>query len=65
MLVKDWMSKTVITVDINDSMQGAMKLLKENAIPMLPVEKGQAGGDYHGQGPEKGIAIRCHYPGDP
>jgi len=39
MLVKDWMSKTVITVDINDSMQGAMKLLKENAIPMLPVMK--------------------------
>jgi len=39
MLVKDWMSKTVITVDINDSMQGAMKLLKENAIPMLPVTK--------------------------
>jgi len=39
MLVKDWMSKTVITVDVNDSMQGAMKLLKENAIPMLPVMK--------------------------
>lgn len=39
MLVKDWMSKTVITVDINDSMQGAMKLLKENDIPMLPVMK--------------------------
>jgi len=39
MLVKDWMSKTVITVDINDSMQAAMKLLKENAIPMLPVMK--------------------------
>ncbi|MBW1780562.1 MAG: CBS domain-containing protein [Deltaproteobacteria bacterium] len=39
MLVKDWMSKTVVTVDINDSMQGAMKLLKENAIPMLPVMK--------------------------
>jgi len=39
MLVRDWMSKTVITVDINDSMQDAMKLLRENAIPMLPVMK--------------------------
>ena len=39
MLVKDWMSKTVITVDVNDSMQAAMKSLKENAIPMLPVMK--------------------------
>ena len=39
MLVKDWMSKTVITVDINDSMQEAMKLLKDHGIPMLPVTK--------------------------
>jgi len=39
MLVKDWMSKTVVTVDINDSMQKAMKILKENAIHMLPVMK--------------------------
>lgn len=39
MLVKDWMSKTVVTVDINDSMQGAMKLLREHGIPMLPVTK--------------------------
>lgn len=37
MLVKDWMSKPVITVDINDSMQEAMKLLNEHGIPMLPV----------------------------
>jgi acetoin utilization protein AcuB len=39
MLVKDWMSKTVITVDVNDSMQDAMRLLKEHAISMLPVTK--------------------------
>jgi len=39
MLVKDWMSRTVITVDINDSMQDAMKLLKEHGISMLPVTK--------------------------
>ncbi|MBW1708020.1 MAG: CBS domain-containing protein, partial [Deltaproteobacteria bacterium] len=37
-----WMSKTVVTVDINDSMQDAMKLLKEHDINMLPVmEKGK------------------------
>ena len=42
MLVKDWMSKTVITVDMNDSMNEAMKLLKEHDIDMLPVmKKGQ------------------------
>jgi len=39
MLVKDWMSKTVITVDVNDSLHGAMKLLKQNNISMLPVMK--------------------------
>ena len=39
MLVKNWMSKNVITVDINDSMQDAMKLLKENDIRMLPAMK--------------------------
>jgi acetoin utilization protein AcuB len=39
MLVRDWMSKTVITVDINDSMQDAMKIMRENAVPMLPVMK--------------------------
>jgi acetoin utilization protein AcuB len=31
------MSKTVVTVDINDSMQDAIKLLKEHDINMLPV----------------------------
>ena len=42
MLVMNWMSKTVITMDINDSMKDAMKLLKENDINMLPVmEKGK------------------------
>ena len=39
MLVKNWMSKTVITADINDSMQDAVKLLKQNNISMLPVMK--------------------------
>jgi acetoin utilization protein AcuB len=39
MLVKNWMSKKVITIDEKDSMQEAMKLLKENDIRMLPVMK--------------------------
>ncbi|MGD9139709.1 MAG: CBS domain-containing protein, partial [Desulfobacterales bacterium] len=39
MLVKNWMSKNVITVDVNDSMPDATKLLKENDIRMLPVMK--------------------------
>ncbi len=41
MLVKNWMSKNVITVDINDSMQEAIKLLKENDIKMMPVMKNE------------------------
>jgi len=32
MLVKNWMSKDVITVDEKDSMHYAMKRLKENGI---------------------------------
>jgi len=39
MLVKNWMSKDVITVDVNDSMYHAAKLLKENNIRGLPVMK--------------------------
>jgi acetoin utilization protein AcuB len=41
MLVKNWMSKDVITVAADDSMQNAIYLLQENNIKMLPVvEKG-------------------------
>jgi len=39
MLVKNWMSKNVFTVDANSSMQDAMDLLKKNDIRMLPVMK--------------------------
>jgi len=39
MLVKNWMSKNVITVYVDDTMQDAMKLLKEHDIRMLPVMK--------------------------
>jgi len=39
MLVNNWMSKNVITVEVDDSMHNAMKLMKENGIRMLPVLK--------------------------
>jgi acetoin utilization protein AcuB len=39
MLVSNWMSKKVITIDVDDSMQHALKLMKENDIRMLPVIK--------------------------
>lgn len=39
MLVANWMSKNIITVDENDSMQDAIKILKEHDIRMLPVLK--------------------------
>ena len=39
MLVRNWMSKPVITIDSNDSMQEAMKVMKQHQIPMLPVMK--------------------------
>ena len=37
MLVKNWMNKQVITVDAEDSMMDAMRLMKEHHIRMLPV----------------------------
>ncbi|SPD72420.1 CBS domain protein [uncultured Desulfobacterium sp.] len=37
MLVKNWMSKPVITVDINDSMQKVISAFRENNINMIPV----------------------------
>ena len=40
MLAQDWMTSTVITVDVNESMQDAINLLKKNEIRMLPVMKG-------------------------
>ncbi|MFH2133137.1 MAG: CBS and ACT domain-containing protein [bacterium] len=39
MLVKDWMSKEVITIDEDDSMRMAIKLMKEYKIRSLPVMK--------------------------
>ncbi len=37
MLVKDWMSTNVITVNANDNMQQAISLMTEHKISMLPV----------------------------
>jgi len=39
MLVKNWMSKTVITGDVNDSMNDVMSLMKKHGIGMVPVMK--------------------------
>lgn len=39
MLVKNWMNKTVVTIEADDSIQAAMKLLKQHKIRMLPVTK--------------------------
>jgi len=39
MLVKNWMSKTVITADVNDGMNKVMDLMKEHNIGMVPVMK--------------------------
>lgn len=39
MLVRNWMSKKVITIEGKDSMQRAMSLMKEHNIRMLPVLK--------------------------
>ena len=37
MLVENWMSKDVVTVDVNDSMQDGTRLLKKHNIRGLPV----------------------------
>ncbi|MCE5336093.1 MAG: CBS and ACT domain-containing protein [Desulfobacteraceae bacterium] len=37
MLVKNWMTKNVVTIEQDDSMQQALALMKENDIGVLPV----------------------------
>lgn len=39
MLVKNWMSKDVISINVDDSMSDAVRLFKEHDIRMLPVMK--------------------------
>ena len=42
MLVGNWMTKDVISVDVNDSMQDATRLIRKHKIKRLPVmEKGK------------------------
>ncbi len=37
MLIKEWMSRTVITIDSNDTLNNAIKLFQTMVISMLPV----------------------------
>ena len=39
MIVKDWMNKKIVTIDAEDSMSSAIRLLKEKNIKLLPVMK--------------------------
>lgn len=39
MLVRNWMNRHVITVDVDDSMTHTVKLMKEHGVTMLPVLK--------------------------
>jgi len=39
MLVKNWMSTEVVTIDKKASLYDAVKLIKKNRIRMLPVVK--------------------------
>ncbi|MCU0613801.1 MAG: CBS and ACT domain-containing protein [Desulfobacterales bacterium] len=41
MLVKNWMSKNVVSIDVNDSMQLAIYTLQDNKIKLLPVRSGE------------------------
>lgn len=38
-MVKNWMSKQVVTIDVEESMSRALSLLKEHKVRMLPVVK--------------------------
>ncbi len=39
MLVQNWMSRNVVTIGVDESMEDAVKLLKKHGIKMLPVMK--------------------------
>jgi acetoin utilization protein AcuB len=39
MLVKYWMRKDVVSIDVNDSMHQAINLMKQHQVSMLPVTK--------------------------
>jgi acetoin utilization protein AcuB len=66
MLVENWMNRNVITIDINDSMLDASKVIKEHNIRMLPVlEKGKLVGvvtdrDLKRASPSDATALAVH-----
>jgi acetoin utilization protein AcuB len=39
MLVKNWMNRNVVTIQVDDSMKRAITLMKDNGLQMLPVMK--------------------------
>ena len=39
MLVKNWMNRSVITINANDSMEHATKLLKQHDIHMFGIDR--------------------------
>ena len=66
MLVKNWMSRGVVTIDQDDSMTHAMKLLKDHNIRMIPVmSKGRLTGvvtdrDIKSASASKAISLEIH-----
>ena len=66
MLVKNWMSKNAVTADVEDSMQDAVKLMKENDIHMLSVlKKGRLVGIVTERDLESASKSACTPPGFP
>lgn len=66
MLVKNWMSRDVVTIDRDDSMTHVMKLLKDHNIRMIPVmNKGRLTGvvtdrDIRSASASKAISLEIH-----
>lgn len=66
MLVKKWMTKNVITVDADDSMQHAIHILKEHKLRLLPVmDKGSlvgiiSDGDLKKASPSDATSLDIH-----
>jgi acetoin utilization protein AcuB len=66
MLVKNWMSTKVVTVDVDDTIVAAMKRMKENGITRLPVlKKGKLAGivtdgDIKKASPSEATTLEAH-----
>jgi acetoin utilization protein AcuB len=62
MLIKNWMSKNVISVDVDDSMHDAVKRMKRNDIRMLPVlKKGKLVGKENSSRKEEAYETQWHF----